>query len=402
MVKLHSLEIENLGKIEKFEVVYNKEITRFVALNGKGKTTVGLTAMWICLKGIAEQSGKGALIGKRYQFIGKHGDSANVTLTLVDSEADAKITITRKIKENGTTIKFKATNGYLIDKEWVDNLLSMAFLSSKHFTDLSPQDQAIALGINTSEHDKAIKELKSQFTSINRDIKGYGELTPVAPAKKVMVLELYDQKKEADTFNKCQETRADNIDKKEDEIFQLAKKMAELKKSLGELPKPEELINTDDIENKLRGADLANNNAELYSTYKAKKSKKEELEGKLRANKDDQDKKIGERLDYIKSCNLPLPGLSLNEEGGLMLDGRFVKQPEFSRGEIEKIVCELRLSVNSNLNMCFLDDFDLVDPINQKEIIEMLLEKDVQIIIAEVGDKPKHDNSILLRNVISE
>ena len=45
-MKLKSLKLKNFGKFTDFEIEYDDKVTKLIGMNGDGKTTVGLTAIW--------------------------------------------------------------------------------------------------------------------------------------------------------------------------------------------------------------------------------------------------------------------------------------------------------------------------------------------------------------------
>ena len=136
-MKLLKLKMDNFAKFTDFEIEYDGKITHLIGLNGSGKTTIGLTAIWACLKGIAEKSTNGQLIGKRYRFIGDNKKTADIELTLFDEEKNAEIIIKNKISKDNNKITFHAPEGYKIDDVWVKNLFSVAFVSAKNFMQYS-------------------------------------------------------------------------------------------------------------------------------------------------------------------------------------------------------------------------------------------------------------------------
>jgi hypothetical protein len=398
-IKLESLRAKNFGPLSTFEIVYNKDgITRLIGLNGSGKTTVGLTAFWACLKGIAESDRGGNIVGKRFRFIGSEQETADLEIILYDEIAGVKIKITNKISEtNGKNIKIKAPAGYVVDKKWIDNLLSMSFLSAQHFTNLTSQEQALALKIDTSEYDKSIKELKGDFTKINRESTEIGSLDPVAKVEKVLVTVLLDQKDGIVRFNGVQEECQKSIDETEKDIVEAARKLNELQTTLRALSKPEPLKDVTEIDARIANIDDINNKAEVYRSYVEKRDKLAAVNVKLGENKKKQAEKAQERLDYIKTFKLPMEGLTIDDGGGLLLDNRQIKPPFFSRGELEMIVADLFLSTNPKFLLRFIDDFEVLDKNNQEKIVNKLLEKGFQIITAEVGDEVKKENTVLLR-----
>ena len=69
-MKIKSLKLTNFAKFTDFEIEFDGNITRLVGLNGDGKTTVGLNAIWAGIKGISLKCKDGQLFGDRFRFIG--------------------------------------------------------------------------------------------------------------------------------------------------------------------------------------------------------------------------------------------------------------------------------------------------------------------------------------------
>lgn len=433
-MKIKKLKMQNFAQFTNFECEFNGNITRLVGINGSGKTTIGITAIWACLKGIAEKNKDGQLLGERFRFIGNAKKSADIELTLVDEIKNIEITVKNHITTTTNQITFSAPPEYKIDNNWLNNLLSIAFLSAKNFTQLNNKDQALLLGIDTSEYDKKIADLKQEYTIVNREYKTFGELQPVEKVELVNINELLEKKikihkeysdkkdeitnynNEVKDYNKkisdVEQKIIDNqnkIEKLQVEFLELQqeirmdeKTIEEQREWINKNPKKEfkelPLIpNTEKFDTQIKSAELINAQAQDYKTYqeklKQKECKKIELDGiiiKAKAEKD-------ERLKYIKSFEFDFDELIVDEDGGLLLSGRPIKEPYFSKGELEIIVAKLYASKNPELKVRFIDDFELLDEQNQEKIIKELTAKGFQIITAEVGQQTTKDNSILLR-----
>lgn len=410
-MKVKKLKIENFAKFESFEIEYNDSVTHLVGFNGAGKTTVGITAIWACLKGIAEKSKDGALVGDRFRFIGPKKATADLELTLVDEVKNAEIEVKNTISKDGNHISFKAPKGYPINQSWLNSLLSVAFLSAKQFTQLTSKDQALLLGIDVSAFDAELKALKEEYTAINRELRGIGELKPVPKVEKVSIAKLLLEKQEIDKHNAEQKKRAEDIAKaksllgtlREQEI-ELRKKLAELQKRIEEgnsymasLPDPEEEIDATPVIQAIQRAEETNRNAEAYARYVEAKKRREEKEAELKENKEKQAALEREKVDFIRGFDFGVDGLSVDEDGGLLLNGRPVREPYYSKGELEVIVAKLYASKNPELKVRFVDDFDLLDETNQAALVKELVDAGFQVITASVGSKSADDNTIVLR-----
>jgi recombinational DNA repair ATPase RecF len=422
-MKLDRMRTRNFGKFTDFECVFDGKVTRLVGLNGSGKTTVGLILIWAGLKGIAEKSRDGQLVGERFRFIGNAGKSADIEITIIDEQnGNAKIKTRNHITKASNDITFEAPSGYKINDDWLKHFLNMSFLSAKHFTSLDGKAQALALGIDTSKFDEQIAETKSRATVLRAEVKAFGELVEVEKVEPVDMARLLAQRDAVLTFNSGQTEKAAAIDKAIEQVKLLEKEKADLIKQLNELqelikqtdtriakgkqyikglPKAEEFKDTGEIDSQIQNAQETDRQAQVYKTYlkqsEAKAAKQTELDGEIRA----QGKISSSRLEYIKNFEFGFQGLSVDEDGKLLLNEKPIKEPYFSRGEIELIVAKLHAAVVKDdkkaFRVRFIDDFEGLDDKNQTKILKVLDDAGFQIITAEVGDEVVKGNTLLLR-----
>jgi len=407
-MKIKKLKLRNFAKFSDFEIEFNSNVTRLVGVNGSGKTTVGLTAIWAGFKGIAESSGKGQLVGERFRFIGKNGKSTGIEITLQDGETE--ITLKRLITKDANKITFEAPEGYNVDEQWLTNLLNMSFLSAKHFAALNGKSQAIALGVDTEQFDQSMTQKKHQAKVIRAQIKTYGEVKKVEKAEKVSVYELIADRDKIQEFNKKQETATEtkttlvkNINEYKESIVQLKRDLEGSEKCLTMNESRlkdlvlEPLKSTADLDNKIANADKVNEQALAYDQYLSKKAEKEKVDSELKANLKDQKKIEVDKVKYIQTFDFGFKELAVDEDGHLMINEKPVRPPFFSRSEMEIIVAKLYASQKPDLKVRFIDDFESLDEANQKKLLESLLESGFQVITAEVGDEVIKKNTILLR-----
>ena len=188
-MKIEKLRLKNFAQFEDFELVFNNDITHLVGINGSGKTTVGLTALWAGFKGIAEKSTTGHLIGERFRFIADGKKSLDIEIILVDEQTGHKVKLTRHITKSVNGIKLKPVNSNttsdrLLNREYVENLLNVSFLSATHFSALTGKQQAEAMGIDVSKLDKDLADKKDAAKDYRRDIKKIGDIVPVEACEK--------------------------------------------------------------------------------------------------------------------------------------------------------------------------------------------------------------------------
>jgi hypothetical protein len=362
--------------------------------------------------------------------------------------------------KTGTDLSFEAPEGVDLDQSWLTDLFNIFLIAPKKFLELSAKDQAKALGIDTKKFDDEIAVIKKQYTEYNAVYRSFGEIAEVEKVEKVDVTALQAQKdqlrqklndlylenkkaneaskkvwndacdvidKECSAFNNTQvalENTIEQANKLHSQLVWLGYGGYEVSDWIKSLGKPEEMKSSEQfypaeptciqelpddselkaIDEKILAAGETNNKALLYMQYLQKKEQKENQELLLKANKERQAVKEGERLDYIKSFKFPFSNLTVGEDGELLLNGKPIKAEYFSTGELLKIIPVLISTTQPELKYVFLQDFNLMDEDKQKEIEEYLTGKGFQLVVEMVGKTKVADkNCILLRdNVVVE
>ncbi|WP_418894199.1 AAA family ATPase [Limibacterium fermenti] len=420
--KISNLILENFAKYAKVEVSFDENVTYLAGVNGSGKSTIGVNGIWFMFQGIAEKSSGGnhPLLGERFRFIGPSSATARGEMTLIDNAKGVEIKVIRRLSKSGSTLAFEAPEGYNLDQQFLNDLFNVFLIAPKKFLELNTKQQAVALAIDTTSYDNRIKELKGNATLLNRDMKQYDNLQPVEETKEADVRELQEKRNGILRFNEAQDERQRIIDRAdlqlkndertitdiEEQIASLQAKLSVAKNERGEhlkirerLPKPEAKKNTTEIEAEIVAATDTNRKAFQYRVYVEQSGKKEKLQKEIDGNKKKISEAETERLAYIKSANLPFKNLSFDEEGGLLFDGKPLKEPYFSTGELLKIIPILMTSRNPELKYIFLQDWGLLDEDKQEEIESYLTGRGYQLVIEYVSKhKPEGKHSILLKD----
>lgn len=487
-MKIKNITLSNFSKYDQVDVSFDDSVTYLVGKNGSGKSTLGITAIWFMFQGIAEKAsgGNSPLIGERFRFIGPKAATAKGEMTLYDEKTMAEIRVMRKLTKTGTDLSFEGPEGLELGQKWLTDLFNVFLIAPKMFCELSPKDQAKALGIDTKSFDDTIATLKKKYTEINAVYNSYGELLEVekvekedmevlAAEKKAIAIKLnnlYLENKEANKATKAaweaekkkidlrvtEDNKAVETDEKTRSTVQQA--MLDIAKIVNSIPGLEDLVNytalSDLIANweplpqKVKAEDLypaeptnladmaedyqphefekvyirempapaemtaidlriaeagkVNEKALLYTQYLEKKIEKDKRKVELSDNKLAQTSAEESRIRYIKAFKFPFSNLTVGEDGELLLQGKPIKEPYFSTGEILKVVPILLSTSNPDLKYVFLQDFNLMDEDKQSEIETYLTDKGFQLVVEIVGKKKIEDkNCILLRdNIVVE
>ena len=422
-MKIKSIKLENFAKYSHIEVSFDKNITYLIGENGAGKTTLGLNAIWFLFQGIAEKSSKGnnPLIAERFRFIGENGASAKGEMILFDEIRKIKIKVIRKLTKDGTSVTFEASEGLILNQEWLNDLFNVFLISPRSFLALDSKKQAEVLGIDTNRFDTELESLRSEHTLIGRELKNIGEIQTVEPVEKINITSLIESKNDVISFNDKQKELQQNIIKNKEKLILCEQEYEKLLKQktlleleinnvknkrdagikyISNLPMPEELINSEEIDNKIKEATLNNNKSIDYEHYLQQKQKYDLRVSELNNNKKRQSETIKAKIDYIRSKKLPFDNLEINEKGELLLSGKPIKEQYFATGELLRIVPVLISSLNPELKYVFIQQFNLLDEKQQKIVEEYLVSKGFQLVAEIVGEKEiENKHCIVLKDM---
>jgi len=458
---LKSASATNLKGLSEISVSFDPSLTYLVGPNGSAKSTIGLDILWITMQGVgtkAASKDSTPVIAERYQVIGAEGKSAKTNIVLHDIQKNYDISVTRKITKDGTELSFDAPDDIVLDQRFLNELFSLFLISPQKFIALTPREQSIALGIDLSDIDKSLKSVKDEFTIINRQIRDIGTLTEVPRCESVDVSALVAEKTRRLEYNRIQETirldrndLTERLESCEAEFTEYQTSLQELiilrdtikatckgfkskgavaylrtyypileqqinefnisipnsKDYITEYSKklnlsmiPQELLEIDELDNQIASASEINVNANKYAEYVKSVTRRDKLIEALDENKRHQEILQSQRTEKIKSFNLPFADLTINDDGELMLQGRYLKKPNFSTGELIKTVPMLiiasmkSMGKDINLPYTYVEDFSLLDEDNQQDIINFFAENNIQccleIVSKQVGNEPNH------------
>jgi DNA repair exonuclease SbcCD ATPase subunit len=455
-LKIKQIMLKNFANVNQVEINLSDSITYLIGENGSGKTTVGLNSVWFILEGLALK-GQNVLHGERFRFIGEYGPSAVGQLTLHDEVENIDITITRKLLKNKTELKITASDKRQLPDNFIDDIFNLFSINPVGFAKLSPQEQSVALGIDTTEFDKSKKIAYDERTELGRDVKRLasvveeiGHVDPVDPVDLKQLLA--DKKKIDDANSKAIEAARDErdkavkvaikhnqaqdekqaamtavtheIEKTEKEINTIQDNINRLKIQLGkqmnehdarikersELPTPDDKKSTDipinlpktestaALTEQIESAEEINKQAALYQQFLTAQQKHDialVLHGSKQAEMDQIE---SDRVKYIKSCNIPFSNITIDDAGGVLIDGRPFSETYFSKGEILRIGIKLAASTDPKLKYIFVPDSQSIDEKNREKLFTELVEAGFQVVAEYVDtEKQKDHGSILLK-----
>jgi recombinational DNA repair ATPase RecF len=439
-MKIKKIMLKNFANVSEIEVSLSDKITYLIGENGAGKTTVGLNAVWFVLKGLAKK-GKDVLHGERFRFVKDQQSPAVGQLLLYDEVNDINIVIQRKMTAKRSALKIVASDGRELDSSYIEDIFIILTINPEGFAKLSPKEQSLSLGIDTSKFDdlKKIKYEERKEANYNTKQKKQvlENLGKVEKVEKVDIRELIKQRAEIEErnkaklkveqervdkeiqtaikFNTIQKERKNEIHDLEATIFEIDLKIKKLKQSkqtlnkkLASLPDPKPLLSTNlkikeiEIEDTTKNdeeilqAEKININYQKYIDYRNVKKEHKEL-NEISKRKDDELKEIeNNRATYLKSCNLPLKNMSIDEDGGLLINNKPFCKPYFSKGEILKLGVILAAISNPKLKYVYIPDSQCLDDKNKKLIFSNLVKLGYQVVAEHVGTEEMSDHTSII------
>jgi len=401
MTKIKTLQLQDFAGMDEVTVNFSDNVTYLVGNNGSGKSTIGINGIQFVLQGIAERAAvktQNPIIGERFRFIKGDATSAKGAVLLIDTKFGCDIVVKRKVTATSTELAFEAPPGTKLDQAWLNDLYNSFCMSPMQFCSLSGQEQAKFLGIDLSVEEAEIKSLKDEFTYINRKIKDFGTPTPVQPCEPVDEKDLLDKIGRGNAYNNEQIQLKNRRDAVGQQIEEYKRKIKELEDTLSKLPEPKPVYDISKLEKALQNAIENNKQANAYKAYKDSMGQIEKLTKDRDENKDKQKKAEEKRIAKLHEAELPIPGLSVSEDGELMLNEKLIRPTFFSSGELIMIASTLIATTNPELKYIYIQDFNLLDKENQNKLIKYLSDRGYQVVCEVCGDGVEGENVIKLQS----
>jgi hypothetical protein len=363
------------------------------------------TAFFFGLEGIAE---KGTHYKGRGSFVGQWGDEAKTVIKLKDDKGT--YTVTRAMNEHKQTqFSVIADDGRALDQKWLDGLFKSLMISPMDFAMLKPKEQAKELGIDTSEFDEKISAKKQEFTFINRELSSFGEIVIPPFCERVDISELNRQKNEAIAFNQEQEAKKRALEAKKAQCDELDRQIEDLQRrllasklakedrlqELAQLPFPESTKDTSGFDQVMAELDAQNQEAYAYEQAIEKSRQKEAKAEELAQNKLAQKQLQEEKTAYLQTLDLPFNTMTIDDDGGLLMDGTPLCEPYKSSGELWAIIPRIIAKLNPEFRYLFIQGWNMMDKKKQANLVKDLLELGFQLCI-EVVDETKDGGIIVL------
>jgi len=355
-----------------------------------------------------------ALLGKKAFPLGKWKEitstSGAKTLTscvLVDNDGNKVITITRKVNKSGNeSATIIRADGKSFKQSDLNMLLEPISLNPKTFMDMTPKEQALFLGVDTSGLDAEYKEVYQERQFIGRDVKRLEGAKSESYCEKpagsdVDIDELYQQQHNIDMNNNETYNAVKSIDQWKEEIQELQIKIGKLNhkiddfKGIAERP----IGTTSEIEHEIENVKESQGLVQQYNTYLKVSEELETATAGYEGKSDDLDAIKAKKVQAIKDSKLPFGNMSINEDGELVIikDGKEMPLNSnfFSTGKMWEMAIRIIAAKNPELKTIIVKDATLLDKDKIDHITKVANKKGLQVLMEFVGEA-QGENSITL------
>ncbi|NCC51352.1 MAG: chromosome segregation protein SMC [Spartobacteria bacterium] len=411
-VKINSLEIENVKRVQAVKMdCTEKQLTVIGGGNGQGKSSVLDAIMW-------------TLGGDRMKPSKAVRDGADRVATRIELNNGVLVERTGK---NGT-LKVTDQTGKKGGQQLLNDFVNQLALNLPKFMAASNKDKADMLleqypdiGAKLQQIMEAIKDKYDQRHGIGQMQKRkekHAEDLPFhadAPDEPVTAKELTDRLQRAMAVNAKNEqrrlaveeirTEKQNAEKdalrKQEQIDELEKLLAERREELEQIQakvkshsdaltsavvetKSLEDQDTSEIEAELERVDQVNAKVRENQTKRQAEEDAEALHEEYRGMTAEIEGLRDERNALLKNLSLPLDGLSIDDDGDLVMNG--AKWDCMSGSEQLRVAAAVCSALKPECGFVLLDGLESMDLQTLHDFGEWVAERDLQVIGTRVSD----------------
>ena len=400
-MKLTLIEIANLKRLKAVRLEPNESgLTVIGGRNGQGKTSV--------LDAIAF-----ALGGEKYRPTSLRRDGA-IAETKIHIETDDGLVIERKGKNSDLSVY--DTTGKRQGQRLIDSLVSRLAIDLPKFLNQNDKEKAdtllqiLGIGEELDAIDREIKAKYDSRTVVGRqadqkkkaaDDMPYHEDVPDEP---VSVKELLDRQQEVLGRNGVKQRLAADLESNKRQVASYRAQLQEIEATVKRLEKAiadaerQDLSLEDTSELEKQIADYEETNR-LIAENKAKREREDEatdLSDQYDALTDEIETLRKKKYDILKNAELPFPGLGVNDDGALTLDG---KAWDCMSGSQQMIVGSAIASrLNPDCKFVLLDKLEQLDLETLEKFDKWLSENGLQALATRVSNNSDGECSLVIED----
>ncbi|MCB0287999.1 MAG: hypothetical protein KDE57_15175, partial [Calditrichaeota bacterium] len=381
-MKVSKLEIRNVLGIKAFAADDLGDVIKLKGKNGAGKSSV-INAILAALKYDALP------LEKRREILKQNG---SVSLEITGAENDRWI-VQRIIEEGKSRLKVKSKNGVTGNQSTLNNFIGDNFVDLGKFLEMPRDKQAkavldmVGLSEPLAEFDAQYQAVYQERRDIGRDRDNIG-FNPEKPeaVEPVSVSELAQELQKAQDTNTVKNRHHEEMHKATQKIQELEAQIIELQKQKTaweshlkietELYNRIEPIEIEPIRQQIANAEEINQKAGIYARWQETRTAYNKKDAEYIRKTAELNHIKTQKMKLIKSAKFPVEGLSYSEEGLT-----YNNHPLISDGQYRKIAFSIAKALKGDLSLATFENFSLLDPEAQAEVIREAHEAGFQVFV---------------------
>lgn len=407
-MKVKRLDVKNLKKIisATLEFAEDQPVIRISGKNSQGKTSL-LTALWGAIGGKTAVTERGQDAGNLVRE-GEKKAEVQVTLAGLSKEVRVQWSVTQAGTEQ---LNVWSSDGSKVGRKELSALLSQYTIDPLSFVSLTKSQQYDEVcrlcGIDVTSEKAAIENAKRELSLANDIARRAPQVIAQSPdcmpridttAIKSRIQLAHTIAQSIAQVRQRKAVAKSNIEQIDNEIVRLEATILSLKNKRATLAQaitevePQEI----NVENELKAlsdAEASNRLVDEYERIQAQNKialKAQEEATQKRAAVADAEKKFREK---VSSTKLPIPGLTIDEQDGISVEGK----PFGNLSSSEQIIFATRLAAAANpeLRVINIKDGSLLDEDMMASLAQVAEDEGMQIFIERVGEEK---DSIIIRD----
>jgi len=158
--------------------------------------------------------------------------------------------------------------------------------------------------------------------------------------------------------------------------------------------------NEQEIKDQIENAQGINLKATAYEQFRENEAALEDIKLDYEGKNDMLNVVASDRINYLKSLNLPWPNITITDEGEFRLNDKPFCAPYFSTGEILKFGARIGSKLKDGLKYVFFPSSNVMDDKNREATIKTLVDDGFQVVLEFISDKKiPEENCILLKEL---
>ena len=414
-MKITELVISNVMKIKAIHIVPKSEVILVQGSNGAGKSSL-LDTIVMAFRG-----------KKEFPEVPLHKGSkkGSIKISIDGDNIVPPFTITQSITDKSSTLTIEPDKVLAGEtpRSFLDKLIGKISFDPLQFINEEGKKQRRVLmelvGIDVDKMDREERAIFDERTVIGRDLKiakarteGLDYYKDVKETEEVKVSELSKKLTQAMNWNQDIKNRESANEKLKNagvatrgKIEGVKEQIANLQTELEHLElllanQKKEFITERDAIAELEPIDISTINSEIQfiestnSKIRANNTYKMESEAlqSIQNNYDTVDKQLedyrAERLRIIQEANIPVAGLTFDEDGLLYND---IPLSQCSDGEKLMVSMGISIALNPTMRVVRIKDGSLLDKKNMAILSTMCKDKDFQLWIERVSDRDSYE-----------